>query len=105
MKHFWIVVIALAAACGKEEPPAAGTPPLKVPEAAPSKDKSGLEKSVADTKALIERKQADMKALLEKVKSDPMNAATYKAEAEKLQKEIEDLQAKLESHAEDAGGR
>jgi predicted nucleic acid-binding Zn-ribbon protein len=107
MRQLSILVIAFVAACGKEETPAAKTPALNVPEAAPSVDKakSALDKSIADTKALIEKKQADMKALLEKVKTDPMKAATYKAEADQLQKEITDLQTKLEGYMKEAAGK
>jgi len=88
MKHLVILVLALAAACGKEETPAqktmtpgskVGTPALKVPEtpAVPSTDtaKAALQKSIADTKALIEKKQADAKALLDKgAKADAADA-------------------------------
>jgi hypothetical protein len=121
MKHALILAIALAAACGKEETPkpktdpmAPGakveTPPLTVPEqpaATPPTDtaKATLEKAIADTKALIERKQADAKALLDKIKTDPMKAATYQAEADKLQKEIADLQAKLEGYMAEAAAK
>jgi len=118
MKHLVILVLALAAACGKEETPAqktmtpgskVGTPALKVPEtpAVPSTDtaKAALQKSIADTKALIEKKQADAKALLDKAKSDPMKAMDYKAEADKLQKEIADLQTKLEGYMKEAAGQ
>lgn len=114
MKYALILVIALAAACGKEETPTTpgGTkPPLTVPDqpavekpAAPSTDttKATLDKAIADTKALIEKKQADAKALLDKMAKDPMNAATYKAEADKLQKEIADLQTKLDGYMKEA---
>jgi hypothetical protein len=105
-----LVVLALVAACGKEETPT--TPPApspgvqapKAPSATPTDaSKAALDKAIADTKALIEKKQADAKALVEKMKADPMNAAQYKAEADKLQKEITDLQAKLEGYMREAG--
>ncbi|MCK6461575.1 MAG: hypothetical protein L6Q95_16965 [Planctomycetes bacterium] len=117
MKYAFILAIALAAACGKEETPATpgGTkiekPPLTVPEqpaaekpAVPATDtaKAALDKAIADTKALIEKKQADAKALLDKIKSDPMKAASYQAEADKLQKEIADLQTKLDGYMKEA---
>jgi hypothetical protein len=116
MKYLWILALALAAACGKEEPAPSKTtpgtkPPLTVPDqpaaekpAVPSTDaaKAALDKSIADTKALIEKKQADAKALLDKVKTDPMKAATYQAEADKLQKEIADLQTKLDGYMKEA---
>jgi peptidoglycan hydrolase CwlO-like protein len=107
MKYAIILALALAAACGKdEEAKTPGTPSLTVPESAtPSMDqsKSALEKSIADTKALIEKKQAELDPLLKKITSDPMNAATYKAEADKLQKEIADLQTKLDGYMKEAG--
>jgi hypothetical protein len=103
MKYLAILVIALAAACGKEE---AKTPDLTVPTpAATDGSKVALDKAIADTKALIEKKQADATALLEKVKTDPMKAATYQAEADKLQKEIADLQAKLDGYLKEAAGK
>lgn len=122
MKHLLILVLAFAAACGKEEKPAkaptteTATPPVKAPEVpvpemkeipVPSVDaaKVALDKSIADTKALIEKKQAEAKALLGKVKGDPMNAATYTTEAEKLQKEIADLQKKLDGYMKEAAGK
>lgn len=115
MKYVLIVALALAAACGKEEAP---TKPMTIPAAPGTKvetpkapatatptdaAKTALEKSIADTKALIEKKQADMKALTEKMAKDPMNAATYKAEADKLQKDITELQTKLEGYMKEAG--
>jgi len=118
MKYLLVIAIALAAACGKEETPTTKTlkmapgakPPLTVPEkpaATPSTDaaKATLDKAIADTKALIEKKQADAKALLDKTAKDPMNAATYKAEADKLQKEIADLQAKLDGYMKEAAAK
>ena len=114
MKHL-IVVLALVAACSKEEPPATKTMPMvpggkvetpKTPATPAAADpKAALDKSIADTKALIAKKEADMKALLDKAKSDPMNAAQYKAEADKLQKDIADLQAKLEGYVKEAAGK
>jgi hypothetical protein len=120
MKHLWILVLALAAACGKEETGTTpgGTkiekPPLTVPDqpaaekpAAPATDtaKATLDKAIADTKALIAKKEADAKALLEKMKTDPMKAATYQAEADKLQKEIADLQTKLDGYMKEAAAK
>lgn len=111
-----VLALALVAACGKEEsattPPAEkpamempGTEAPKPPDAASTDAaKAALEKAIADTKALIEKKQADAKALLDKVKTDPMKAAEYKAEADKLQKEITELQAKLEGYMKEAAG-
>ncbi len=116
MKHL-IIVLALVAACGKEETPAKKTTPAKTPEAPavetpkppaePSVDaaKAALDKSIADTKALIAKKEADAKALLDKAKSDPMKAMQYKEEADKLQKEIADLQTKLEGYMKEAAGK
>jgi len=125
MKHLVILVLGLAAACGKEEAPPktnTTTPPAMTPEkmpekapetavpevkATPSVDaaKEALQKSIADTKALIEKKQADAKALLDKAKADPMKAMQYKAEADKLQKEIADLQTKLDGYMKEAAGK
>lgn len=120
MKYLWILALAFAAACGKEETSTTpgGTsiekPPLTVPDqpaaekpAVPSTDtaKTALDKTIADTKALIEKKQADAKALLDKMKTDPMKAATYQAEADKLQKEIADLQAKLDGYMKEAAAK
>lgn len=128
MKHLIIVVLAFVAACSKEEPAAKTptTPPLTVPEKpavkapeapaaetpkapapGPSVDaaKAALDKSIADTKALIAKKEADAKALLDKAKADPMKAMQYKEEADKLQKEIADLQAKLEGYMKEAAGK
>jgi hypothetical protein len=120
MKYAFILAIALAAACGKEETPTTpaapgGTkPPLTVPDqptvekpAVPATDttKAALDKAIADTKALIEKKQADAKALLDKIKTDPMKAATYQAEADKLQKEIADLQTKLDGYMKEAAAK
>jgi len=115
MRYAWILALALAAACGKEEAKTPTTPGTKMetpktesPElTVPDTDaaKAALEKSIADTKALIEKKQADAKALLEKVKTDPMNAATYKAEADTLNKEIADLQTKLDGYMKEAAGK
>lgn len=117
MKHL-IVVLALVAACSKEEPPAQKTMPKAPTKAAPKVEapkvqpapstdaaKAALDKSIADTKALLTKKEADMKALLAKAKSDPMNAAQYKAEADKLQKEVADLQAKLDGYVKEAAGK
>jgi hypothetical protein len=110
MKYVWILALALAAACGKEEaktPTTPGTkmetPPMTVPDTGAAK--AALDKSIADTKALLEKKQADAKALLDKAAKDPMNAATYKAEADKLNKEIADLQTKLEGYMKEAAGK
>ncbi|HEX5137067.1 MAG TPA: hypothetical protein VFY93_08855 [Planctomycetota bacterium] len=119
MKYAWILALGLVVACGKEEAPAqktmptvpgtrvetpkAETPPLTVPDADAAK--AALDKSIADTKALLEKKQADAKALLDKAKTDPMNAASYKTEADKLQKEIADLQAKLDGYMREAAAK
>jgi hypothetical protein len=119
MKYLFILALALAAACGKEETPKEKTTPMapgaKVETNAPKAEtpampstdaaKAALDKSIADTKALIEKKQADMTALLDKAKTDPMNAANYKAEADKLQKEIADLQKKLDGYMQEAAGK
>jgi peptidoglycan hydrolase CwlO-like protein len=108
--RYLILVLTLIAACSKEETPAkpapaTGTP--KAPAAGPSVDaaKTALDKSIADLKALIEKKQADMNALLEKAKSDPMKALQYQQEADKLRKEIADLQTKLDAHMKEAAGQ
>lgn len=127
MKHLLIIVLAFAAACGKDEPPAktptttpkteTATPPVKAPEvrvpemkeipAVPSVDaaKVALDKSIADTKALIEKKQAEVKALGEKAKAEPMKALRYKADSDKLRKEIADLQKKLDGYTKEAAGK
>jgi hypothetical protein len=123
MKYAILLALVVAAACGKEEAstggagrPAYGTPsgtptpaptPSATPSATPTMDsaKAALEKAIADTKALIEKKQADAQALLQKATSDPMNATKYKAEADTLQKEIADLQAKLEGYLKEAAGK
>ena len=99
MKYLFILAIALAAACGKDETPKTGTPGLTIPGA------PDLQKAIADTKVLIERKQADAKALLEKVKTDATRATTYQAEYDQLQKDIADLQAKLDSYVKEAAGK
>jgi hypothetical protein len=126
MRHLVILAIALAAACGKDEPAKPSAPALTVPEkpavkapetpavetpkapaAGPSVDaaKAALDKSIADTKAMIAKKEMDAKALLDKAKSDPMKAMQYKEEADKLQKEIADLQTKLEGYMKEAAGK
>lgn len=122
MKYAFILAIALAAACGKEEPAAktpsaptgTGKPPLTVPEqpaaekpAVPATDtaKAALDKAIADTKALIAQKQTDADALLKKIKSDPMKAATYQSEYDKLLKDIADLQTKLDGYVKEAAGK
>jgi predicted nucleic acid-binding Zn-ribbon protein len=101
MKYLAILVIALAAACGKEE---AKTPDLTVPEApaATNPSKTALDQAIEDTKALIAKKESDAKALAEKIKADPMKAATYQGEYDKLSKEISDLQAKLDGYMKEA---
>lgn len=116
MKYLFILAIALAAACGKEEPKAQ-TPGLTVPDkpavtvpekpAVPdtSASKAALDKAIADTKALIAQKQTDADALLKKIKSDPMKAATYQSEYDKLLKDIADLQTKLDGYVKEAAGK
>ena len=121
MKYLAILAIALAAACGKEET-TTKTPELTVPKtpevtapktpatetpAVPSTEsaKAALDQAIADTKALIEKKQTEASALLGKIKSDPMKAATYQTEYDKLMKEIADLQTKLEGYQKQATGK
>lgn len=102
MKYLFILAIALAAACGKEESGTTKTPGLTVPTDAP---KAALDKAIADTKTLIERKQSDAKALIEKIKTDATKATIYQAEYDQLQKDIADLQAKLDGYVKEAAGK
>ena len=102
MKYLAILVIAFAAACGKEDKPSTITVPM-APGATVEPGKAAVDQAITDTKALIAKKQADLKALTDKVAKDPMNAATYQAEIEKLQKDLADLQTKLEGLMKEAG--
>ena len=106
MKYLFILAIAFAAACGKEEPKAQ-TPGLTVPAAPGATDasKTALDRAIADTKDLIAKKQTDADALLAKIKADPMSAATYQTEYDKLLKDIAELQTKLDGYMKEAAAK